>query len=245
MPHSSKETLSVGWCDNGMTDGKFTEGLLYTTLTSAKHGIFFNNAVRVQGNQIARQRMDLLNIWADQIKTDWLLWVDSDIVLTADILKKIWDAADKVSRPVVSGVYFVSKGMETTLMTPMPTIFMDTEDEFQVEYIHPLPIDSLIKVDSAGMGLVLMHKSIVPKLREGFPSQNFFQETDQGDGKFIGEDISFFRKLKKVGIEVYAHTGALAQHMKRFSFDVAYYGLYWQEYARQMKIKEEEANAGN
>ncbi len=202
MPHSSKETLSIGWCDNGMTDGKFTEGLLYTSLTSAKHGIFFNNAVRVQGNQIARQRMDLLNIWADQIKTDWLLWVDSDIVLTADIVKKIWDAADKVSRPVVSGVYFVSKGMETTLMTPMPTIFMDTGDEFQVEYIHPLPVDSLIKVDSAGMGLVLMHKSIVPKLREGFPSQNLFQETDQGDGKFIGEDISFFRKLKKVGIEV-------------------------------------------
>jgi len=155
MPHSSKETLSVGWCDNGMTDGKFTEGLLYTTLTSAKHGIFFNNAIRVQGNQIARQRMDLLELWADHVGTDWLLWVDSDVVLTSDILKKLWDAADKISRPVVSGVYFVSKGMED------------------------------------------------------------------------------------------AHTGALAQHMKRFSFDVAYYGLYWQEYARQMKIKEEEANAGN
>ncbi len=49
MPHSSKETLSIGWCDNGMTDGKFTEGLLYTSLTSAKHGIFINNAIRVQG----------------------------------------------------------------------------------------------------------------------------------------------------------------------------------------------------
>ncbi len=148
-------------------------------------------------------------------------YLDSILIFASDdslAFKKIWDAADKVSRPVVSGVYFVSKAMETTLMTPMPTIFMDTEDEFQVEYIHPLPVDSLIKVDSAGMGLVLMHKSIVPKLREGFPSQNLFQETDQGDGKFIGEDISFFRKLKKVGIEVYAHTGALAQHMKRFSY---------------------------
>jgi len=55
----------------------------------------------------------------------------------------------------------------------------------------------------------------------------------------VGEDIIFFRKLKQAGIKVFAHTGALAQHMKRFSFDVAYYGLYWKEYERQMQAKAE------
>lgn len=246
MPHSSKETLSIGWCDNGMTDGKFTEGLLYTTLTAPRHGIYVNNAVRVQGNQIARQRMDLLELWADHVKTDWLLWVDSDVVLTAEILKKLWDTADKVSRPVVTGVYFVSKGMEATLMTPMPALFLDKEgDEYMMEFVHPLPVDSVIEVDSAGMGLVLMHKSVVPLLREKFPDQSFFAEKDLGKDKFVGEDIIFFRKLKECGVKVHAHTGALAQHMKRFSFDAAYYGLYWQEYARQMQAKEAEANAGN
>ncbi len=29
MAHSNKETLSIIWCDNGNTDGKFTEGLVY------------------------------------------------------------------------------------------------------------------------------------------------------------------------------------------------------------------------
>ncbi len=179
MPHSSKETLSIGWCDNGMTDGKFTEGLLYTSLTSAKHGIFINNAIRVQGNQIARQRMDLLELWADHVGTDWLLWVDSDVVLTADILKKLWDTADKMTRPVVTGVYFVSKAMEGTLMTPMPALFLDhPEDEYLMNFIHPLPYNEVIPVDSAGMGLVLMHKSIVPVLRKKFPDQSFFAEKD-------------------------------------------------------------------
>ena len=28
--HSAKETLTVAWCDNGMVDGKFAEGLVYT-----------------------------------------------------------------------------------------------------------------------------------------------------------------------------------------------------------------------
>ena len=241
MPHSKNETLSIGWCDNGLTDGKFTEGILYTTIGAVRHGLHINNAVRVQGNQIARQRMDLLEIWYDQIKTDWLLWVDSDIVLTADVLKKLWDAADRHARPIVTGIYFVSKAMEGSLMMPMPAVFMDNaEDEFTMQYIHPMPMNQIIQVDSAGMGLVLMHRSIVPKLRDKFPNTSFFAETDMGNDKFIGEDISFFRKVKKCGIKVYAHTGALVQHMKRFSFDVAYYGLYWHEYDRQMKAKAEQ-----
>lgn len=251
MPHSKNETLSIGWCDNGMTDGKFTEGLLYTTLTAPKHGIFINNAIRVQGNQIARQRMDLLELWADHVGTDWLLWVDSDVVLTSDILNKLWEAADKLTRPVVCGVYFVSKAMEGTLMTPMPALFHDhPEDEYLMNFVHPLPYNEVIQVDSAGMGLVLMHKSVVPVLRKKFPDQSFFAEKDLGREKFVGEDIIFFRKLKQAGIKLYAHTGALAQHMKRFSFDVAYYGLYWKEYERQMQLQAEakeaeETNEGN
>jgi hypothetical protein len=43
----------------------------------------------------------------------------------------------------------------------------------------------------------------------------------------MGEDISFFRKCKKIKIPLHAHTGAIAQHIKRVSWDTDYYGLYW------------------
>jgi hypothetical protein len=131
--HSSKETLTVAWCDNGMVDGKFAEGLVYTIVTAYSKNILFNNAMRVQGNQIARQRQALIDKWYDEVKTDWILWVDSDIV-----------------------------------------------------------------AEGEGTG-----------------------------DKFIGEDVSFFRKVKEVGIPVYAHTGATVKHMKRFAFDSNYYNLYW------------------
>lgn len=242
MPHSSKETLSIGWCDNGTTDGKFTEGLLYTTLMAPKLGMAVNNAMRVQGNQIARQRMDLFNLWADYVQTDWLLWLDSDVVLTKEILKQLWDAADKISRPVVSGVYFVSKEMESPLMMPMPAVFMDAPDrgEYQLDFVHPLPVNQIIKADSAGFGLVLMHKSIIKQMRDKFQDQSLFAEKDLGGDKFIGEDIIFFRKMKEAGIPLHVHTGALAQHIKRFSFDVSYYGLFWSEVKRQNELKEKE-----
>jgi GT2 family glycosyltransferase len=228
MPHSSKETLSIGWCDNGMTDGKFTEGLVYTTVMGVVPGnVTVHNAVRVQGNQIGRQRQALFDMWADHINTDWLLWVDSDIVLTQDVLKKLWAAADKISRPVVCGVYFISKQTEQSVMQPMPAVFNEGANEFEIAYLHPLPEDEIVKVDNAGLGLTLMHKSVVAKLREVEPDYSLFAEKENLGEKYIGEDIVFFRNLKKAGVPVYCVTGARVKHMKRFALDENYYKLWW------------------
>jgi len=188
MAHSNKETLSIIWCDNGTTDGKFTEGLVYTLIHAPVVGVPVNNAIRVQGNQIARQRQAAIEMW-QKVGTDWALWVDSDIVITQEMLKTLWDTADKVARPVVSGVYFIS--------------------------------------NNAGMGLVLMHKSVLKALNEKFPDDFWFGENNEKGDKFIGEDIAFFRKVRQSGIPIYAHTGVIPKHMKRFAFDDAYYNLYW------------------
>jgi hypothetical protein len=46
MPHSSKETLTLGWCDNGTVDGKFTEGLLGSLLAAPSIGINLVSRIR-------------------------------------------------------------------------------------------------------------------------------------------------------------------------------------------------------
>jgi hypothetical protein len=33
--------------------------------------------------------------------------------------------------------------------------------------------------------------------------------------------------MQEAGIPLYAHTGALVKHIKRFSLDVGYYDMYW------------------
>jgi len=234
------DTVAIGWCDNGTTDGKFTEGLTTAIIAGAPNGMVINTSMRVQGNQIGRQRQVLFDHWADKIKTDWLLWVDSDIVLNLDAMKLLWQTADKINRPVVSGVYFISKENEGTLMRPFPVLF-DNVNEFQIKYHHPLPENQVLKVDCAGFGFVLMHKSIVPKMREANPNQSMFMETGDGvDDHFIGEDIIFFRKMQKAGIPLYAHTGALVKHIKRFSLDYDYYALYWANEHLKEKLKEQQ-----
>jgi hypothetical protein len=233
------ETVAIGWCDNGLTDGKFTEGLMAAVIAGPGNGMPIHTSIRVQGNQIGRQRQVLFDHWADKVKTDWLLWVDSDIVLTLDAMAKLWKTADKIMRPVVSGVYFISKENEGTLMRPFPALFNNVS-EYQIQYLHPLPENEVVKVDQAGFGLTIMHKSIIPKMREKFPNQSFFTEQagSSEDDHFVGEDIIFFRKMKESGVDLHAHTGALVKHMKRFSLDFDYYALYW----AHQHLKEQLAN---
>ena len=237
MPHSSKETVALAWCDGGLVDGRFMDGLLLAIMNAPKIGMRVVNKIRVNGNQIGRQRQVLFDNWADVTKTDWLLWVDSDIVVTPDSLKLLWDSADKVSRPVVSGTYFVSKENEKSLMQPFPALFKEGTNKHELQIIHPLPQNELIKVDSAGFGFLLMHKSIVPKLREVSPNYSLFAEEEGVGDKYISEDIVFFRKLKATGIDLYAHTGAVVQHMKRFSLDINYYNLYWNGLQKELFTK--------
>jgi hypothetical protein len=234
------DTVALGWCDNGTTDGKFTEGLATAIIAGPSNGMTINTSIRVQGNQIGRQRQALFDHWADKLKTDWLLWVDSDIVLNLEAMKLLWQTADKINRPVVSGVYFISKENEGTLMRPFPVLF-DNVSEYEIKYHHPLPDNKVIKVDCAGFGFVLMHKSIVSKMREANPGKGMFMETGDGiDDHFIGEDIIFFRRMQKAGVPLHAHTGAIVKHMKRFSLDYDYYALYWTNEQLKQKLKEQQ-----
>jgi hypothetical protein len=54
------------------------------------------------------------------------------------------------------------------------------------------------------------------------PETTLFQELGTGE-RFIGEDIYFFALCNQVGIPLWCDTGAVAPHMKKFSFDIHYY----------------------
>jgi hypothetical protein len=231
MTHDVKEKVTIGWCDNGTVEGQFASGIINTTIQASKLNITIDNAIRVNGNQIARQRQTLFDFWADFAKSDWLLWVDSDIVINNNVIKMLWDIADKETKPIVTGTYFVSGQNEKTLMRPYPSLYMETGNEFRTHIIHPLPENAVIPVDLAGFGLMLMHKSIIEPVRKAADGYSVFGEKQNPGTEFVSEDIAFCRYLKKAGIQLYAHTGAHVQHMKTFSFDKNYYDIYWSNVA--------------
>ena len=227
MAHDIKETITFGLCDPGIVDAKFMDGIFDLVFWAKRNQININGKIRVNGNQIGRQRQIIFDAWADQAKTDWLLWVDSDIVLTPEAFKLIWDIADKDTKPVVSGVYFISNEHEGSLARPYPSVFKKGSNDYEFFDLHPLPNNEIIEIGAAGFGFLLMHKSIIPKIRKISPDYSMFAEKHGIGEEFVGEDITFFRKLAKTGTKVYTHTGAIVNHVKRFSYDYNYYNLYW------------------
>ena len=221
-----QETVSIAWCDNGMVDGKFMQGV---TDVLVKSGITFTSTIRSGGNQIARQRQRVIEFWHESNKSDWLLWVDSDVVISPEKFKLLWDNKDATERPLVSGVYFTTDNPEEPLMVPMPTVFNFTnkgDGTFGLSRIHPMPKNQLIKADAAGFGFILMHRSVVDKVKQVAPDGQMFMEMGRGS-KFIGEDIFFFALCDQVEVPLYCHTGATVPHMKRFSFDEHYYAAFF------------------
>ena len=220
----SDDKILLCWCDGGSVDGKFAEGVIYNIITGS---IPIHSAMRVQGNQIGRQRQTALEHWYDSTDYDWILWVDSDIELTKEALQLVWSAADKDERPVVTGTYFISKENERSLMAPYPAVFNWVEgDDYKIQYVHPLPANALIRVGSAGFGFVLMHRNAVTQMRKVHGSIPYFNETGVGE-QFVSEDINFFRLMGKAGVPLHTHTGAVVKHMKRFALDVEYYKFFW------------------
>jgi hypothetical protein len=218
------DKLAIAWCDNGMVDGKFMQGVTDVMIHS---GVEVVTTLRSQGNQIARQRDKVINYWYEGNKADWILWVDSDVVISVDTFKLLWDNKDVTDRPILTGVYFTTDQPEESLMTPMPTLFnfVESNGNVGITRVHPLPKNKLMQVGAAGMGYVLMHRSVVDRIRALLPDVPLF--ADIGHGKdFMGEDIYFFALCDKADIPVYAHTGATVPHMKRFSFDEHYYDAF-------------------
>lgn len=217
-----KETVALAWCDNGMVDGLFTQGMVDTLL---KSGIEFETSIRSSGNQIARQRETVINYWYDNNISDWLFWLDSDVVCSPETFLKLWNKKDANHKPLLTGVYFTTDNPEQPLMFPKPTVFefIDREDGgVDTRRLHPLPKNKFMQVGAAGMGLVLMHRSVVKRIKEAVPGSPLFSEAGVGT-KFIGEDIFFFALCNEADVPVWCDTSATAPHMKRFSYDVHYY----------------------
>jgi GT2 family glycosyltransferase len=222
---SQDESIMVAWCDGGRVDGKFTLGLV-AAMMHLKQKFNLRSFARVCGNQIARQRHEVFLEWEKE-GSEWLLWVDSDVVFSTESLDILMQYAHKDLVKVISGVYFILEAKtDASLPAPTPAIFKEDELKRPIT-IHPLPNNELIEIDHAGFGFLLMHKSIIEKIKSVSPGSSVFDETLREDLPFIGEDIKFFMNLKKAGIQSYAHTGALAEHMKIFAVDNTYYNAFW------------------
>jgi hypothetical protein len=138
---------------------------------------------------LINQRETLIN-QAIAMKSEWVLWLDSDMMFPATTLLRL--LAHK--QDIVACNY-----MKRSF--PFKSVaFTDTND--WESWVPLQSEEELVTVEAIGMGCVLMKTSIFQKL-----SKPYFEYTYQPKTKdWGGEDFTLFKKLNKVGYQVKVDT---------------------------------------
>jgi hypothetical protein len=143
---------------------------------------------------------------------DWMLFLDSDMVLPSDTVEKLLAVGDSDSHPIVAGLYMMAQQQGN-----VPTMLFWGADKSTGKYrMHPwtgfIPADTLVEVDGTGAGCLMAHRSALLKMYEHYGSPEPWYGTDIRDGTLIGEDYTFTMRAKDLGIPTFVYTGLQLGH---------------------------------
>jgi len=212
----SGHKVSIGWPDSGQVHGEFAISLaMLATYYPERLGPY----IRVEGSGlISRMRNEIVSIFLTKTDSDWLLMIDSDEKIDVKVFDKLIAAAHHIERPVVAGLVFAAFNSVDIYPEPVPSIYKAVEGGYTP--VSDYPKDEIIKVDAAGTGCILVHRSVLEKIAESSTEHEagkwcWFQDVPI-DGTWFGEDLIFCSRIQNAGFPIHAHTGAILPHRKSF-----------------------------
>ena len=154
---------------------------------------------------------------------EWLWSVDTDMGFGPDALERLLAAADPVDRPVVGALCFGLRddgddGWGGFRSRVFPTLFGWSEQDGLFVEPDTVPEGGVVQVAGTGAACLLVHRSALERVREGF-GPVWFDSVTGGDGEPMGEDLSFCWRLLKLGVPVHVDVGVRTTHHKQVWID--------------------------
>ena len=211
----SRDRIAIGYTDPGTVDGRFASALFGL---GVNRGQLFTTLIHQSGSMLARQRNMIAAQFLDQTNAAWLLMLDADVVLSIEAFDLLCATVHDQTRPVVSGLYF-ALGHGEPWPRPVPTLYRIDAEGNHVP-IFDYPANSIIEVESAGAGCLIVHRSVLEAIRRDRPIDVgpewcWFHEGPYAGGEgWIGEDLTFCNRIRAAGYPIHAHTGAVLPHHK-------------------------------
>jgi hypothetical protein len=221
--------VSIGACDPGQVNAAWAYNMIQLSQArSSRLGPF----VRIKGSGLlSKLRNRVVKSFLDDTKSDWLLMIDTDEQISVNVFDKLIEAAHDKERPVVSGLVFAAFDAHKHLYPkPVPAIFAESPEGFLP--LNNYDQNSIFEIEAAGTGCLLIHRSVLEKMREQ-------ADTNQGkdwcwfwdgpiNGNWISEDLLFSRRIRQLGFPIHVHTGAILPHQKSYWLHDGHH-LEWQK----------------
>lgn len=147
-------------------------------------------------------------------KYDYILWLDSDMVLPPDVGKRLVQQA-MLGRDYVSGLYF-KRGLPTHPIIYQDIVWERGEDGIIKHGAEPFmeyPKDQVFQIAGSGLGCCLMKVDIIKQVVSSFMQPPF------DPLPALGEDFSFCWRLNKLGIKMWCDSRVKCGHVGEMIFD--------------------------
>jgi GT2 family glycosyltransferase len=140
-----------------------------------------------------------------EIGYDYIMWIDSDMILPKNTLTTLMSH----DKDVVSGVYaYKLIGAENAVTKRFKDKAKDIYEDIPLKEITESK--RLIEVDGVGFGCVLTKVDVFRHIKKPW-----FRYTPN-----MGEDIYFCRKAQKAGYQVYLDTSILCGHVGSVNYNI-------------------------
>lgn len=152
--------------------------------------------------------------------SDYILWLDSDMVFDSSILVDLMRVIE-TGKDFVSGLYFRRKAPYTPVMYKTIRMGIVPEDNISEEY-EDYPENQVFEIDACGFGGVLMKtsmmKDIIDKEHQAFAPITGY-----------GEDISYCIRAKKHGYKLWCDSRVKMGHIAKLLATEETYKVYRQK----------------
>ena len=145
-----------------------------------------------QGSLIYDARNNLSAVAVDG-GFDRVLWLDSDMIFPADLMKRLSADLDE-GRDFVGGLYFSRKRPIHAVC--YSAVYKDGDGAPHADAIRDWPEDKIFPVSAMGFGAVMCSVDLIRRVRD-----QFFLPFSPILG--FGEDLSFCLRVKELGVKMY------------------------------------------
>lgn len=158
---------------------------------------------------------DILAAKAVVNETDYVLWLDSDMVFDPDLLVKLWPHREL---GIISGLYFRRRPPYNPVLYKELRVRNLPTDPESTEY-NDYPENQVFEAAGIGFGGVLVKTSILKEVIEKYGTA--FEPLHS-----FGEDLSFCIRAKELGYSTYCHSGIQLGHRSSMTVSEATYRAF-------------------
>jgi FkbM family methyltransferase len=188
------------------------------------------HALRYGTGGLIQARNQAVWDFLEEFDAPWLFWLDTDMGFGPETLELLVEAADPVERPVVGALCFSMQEIESDgwggrRTQPTPTIYdwitVDGQSGYAVRWDYPR--DTVTQTHATGSACVLIHRSVLEKVRDKFGPVWYDRIPNPSTGQLFSEDLSFCVRAGALDIPIFVDTRVKTTHLKHVWASEEYY----------------------